>query len=347
MTAPARPELSVVVCTRNGKRTLSATLSHLQRQSLDRSRYEVILVDDGSTDRSAELARPNGVRIVRLDRPRGLAAARNAGVSAARGGVVAFTDDDCAPAETWLAALASSFDDGAIDGVGGKVVPACSNRFLLGYQRAHNPLTPLAGELLVSRRVDYRLRLYLRSVLRSEPELAAGARLYSPVGANMAFRRQLIVELGGFDEAFRFGAEEEELCRRAHARPQGARLRYQPEAVVVHQFDPRLRDSLRRARAYGIGNAREAIKHRDRRPIVYPFPLLVGLAVLLALNTRRPRPLALAALSPMAAYLRWPALAWRTRSVEPLAYPYLQLAEEVWTMLGELQGWRAGHFSDQ
>jgi Glycosyl transferase family group 2 len=216
---------------------------------------------------------------------------------------------------------------------------------LLRYLQARNPLTPLPAELLSSSSAGYRLRLYLASVVRSDPEPAAGAPLYCAVGANMAFRRELLVELGGFDEAFTFGGEEEDLCRRAHSSPRGARLRYAPEAIVVHRFESRPGDLLRRARAYGIGNARGAIKHHDLRPIVYPFPVLISCAILGALMTRRGPWVALGLLGPLATYSRWPMCAWRRRSVEPLAYPYLQLAEEASTMLGELQGWHAGYES--
>lgn len=338
-----RPELSVVICTRDGGRTLAATLAHLERQSLERSRYEVIVVDDGSTDDTAQIARAGGAAVVSLEDGPGLTAARNAGVEAAAAGVIAFTDDDCLPHPNWLAELADAMADPAVDGVGGKIVPACEHDFLLGYLEAHNPLSPLPGELLVSNRAGYRLGLYLKGVIRPPAEPPAGSPLYSVVGANMAFRRELLLELGGFDEALPFTGDEEDLCRRAHARRGGARLLYRPEAVVVHQFAPRLGDSLRRARAYGIGHIRGAIKHRDQRPIVYPFPLLVALAVLFALRTRRAAPLVLGSLAPLAAYARWPALAWSRRSVEPLAYPYLQLAEEVWTMLGEAEGRRVDY----
>ncbi len=345
MTAPAHPEMTVVVCTRNGERTLAATLSHLQRQSLDGSRYEIVVVDDGSTDRTAEVARSHDARVVRLGRPEGLAAARNAGVSASRGAVIAFTDADCEPAESWLEALLSCFSDARLEGVGGRVLPACSNGFLRRYLQARNPLTPLPAELLRSAGLGYRLALYLRSVVRPAPEPLAGAQLYSPVGANMAFRKDSIVSLGGFDPALTFGFEEEDLCRRGHRRARGLRLRYEPAAVVVHRFDPRWRDSLRRARAYGRGHAQAAIKDQQLRPIVYPFPLLVASAILAAMKTGRTAPLAPAVLAPLAAYPRWPRCAWRGRSPEPLAYPYLQLAEEVSTMVGELQGRRAGYRS--
>ena len=336
-------DLSVVVCSHNGERRLPSTLASLRRQTLRRP-YEVIVVDDGSRDRTSEVARLYGARVVTLERDVGLGGARNAGVSVAEGSIVAFTDDDCEPAQDWLAAIQSAFSDRAVDGVGGRVLPACANAFLLRYLTARNPLTPLGEELLESAGLAYRLRLYLQNVMTGRPGLAEGVELYSVVGANMAFRRDVIMGLGGFDEAFTFGGEEEDLCRRAHARPQGARLRYEPSALVSHSFQPKLGDSLRRARAYGRGHARGSIKDRDLRLIPYPFPLLL-LAAAFPWFVARRGPLGPLALAPLAGYARWPSLAWRSRSIEPLAYPYLQLAEELWTMIGELEGLVAGYTS--
>ncbi len=334
------PELSAVICSRNGARTLAATLAHLERQSLERSRYEVIVVDDGSTDGTAAIARARGAAVVSLAPGRGLAAARNAGVRAAAAPAIVFTDDDCEPDTDWLAALAGALSDPAVDGVGGRVEPVCASGFLLRYLRARNPLTPLGAELLSSDDLRYRLRLYLRGVIGPRPEPPSGAPLYSVVGANMALRRELIADLGGFDEAFVFGGEEQELCLRARARAQCAVFRYEPRAVVRHLFRPRLSDSLRRARAYGLGHARTVRKHRDLHLILYPFPLLTAAALALASLAGRRRHAVLATLAPLCAYPRWPVSAWRTTTIEPLAYPYLQLAEELATMLGELRGLR-------
>jgi glycosyltransferase involved in cell wall biosynthesis len=341
--AGAAPELSVVICSHNGERMLPSALEGLRGQSLDAKRFEVIVVDDGSTDATASIATAHGARVVRLDPNRGIAAARNAGVSAARGAIVAFTDDDCEPEQDWLAALVVSFADPGTEGVGGQVRPASNDGFVLRYLAVRRPLAPLGGDLLSSANLGYRLWLYLRTAVGSGAPLAAGASLYSVVGANMAFRRELIFELGGFDEAFVFGGEEEDLCRRAHARAAGARLLYEPAAVVRHRFEPTLRDTLRRSRAYGKGNARSARKDADVRMILYPSPVLALAMILAALLSRRRAPALLGAIIPLLGYARWPALAWRTRSPEALVYPYLQLAEEAWTMLGELEGHKAGY----
>ena len=335
------PELSVLICSRNGATSLPATIAALHSQTLPRSRFEVIVVDDGSTDSTAAVADGLGARVVRLPGERGLAAARNAGVRAAAADVIAFTDDDCAPEPGWCRALTHALADPAVDGVGGKVVPVCARPFLGGYLLAHNPLAPLPAELLDTDSVFHRLRRYLRTIILGDPELAAGTPLYSPVGANMALRRELLYDLGGFDENLRFGMEEEELCLRAHARPQRTLLRYEPRAVVRHHFRPDLRDGLRRSHAYGRGHALAGATHDRLRPIVYPVPVLEVAALAMAFSRRRP----LLALAPPLAYGRWMTMAWRSRSAAPVAYACLQLSEEVATMLGELRGWFDGYAS--
>lgn len=332
------PQISVVVCSRNGERSLPLVLSRLQRQCLDPGAYEIVVVDDGSDDHTADVAESAGARVVRLDPPVGLAVARNTGVDAARAAIVAFTDDDCEPEPDWLRAILDAFRDPQVDGVGGRVVPACQNRFLRGYLCARNPLEPLGVEILASSTAGHRLRLYLRRLVSSGQGLNAGAQLYSVVGANMAFRIDLIHALGGFDAAIRFGGEEEDLCLRAHERFGGAQLRYEPSAVVTHHFSPSLRDPLRRARAYGRGHPYAVRKHRQMAVIVYPLPVLLGWLTSAAIRRRAPGRLALTAMLVAAAYPRWPLQAIKTRSLQPLGYAYLELAEEISTMAGELQG---------
>jgi GT2 family glycosyltransferase len=338
--ADRTPRISVVVCTHNGSEKLPIALRSLTRQTLAPSQYEVIVVDDGSSDDSVRVAREHAVRALRLPANAGLAAARNAGIAAAHSDLIAFTDDDCEVAADWLAALLPAFEDSNVDGVSGPVSPEADDPFVRAYLRAHNPLSALPDTLLAASGLGHRLRLYLASLVSPGPELD---HLYSVVGANMAFRRSALLAVDGFDEAYRFGSEEEDLCRRLHARDGGAMLLYVPGAQVTHWFEGRISDSLRRARSYGRGKARNVFKHPEMRPIVYPVPVAVAGVISYATLTRRPRAALAAALLPLAGYPGWIR---HTRSeggfYAPL-YPYVQLLGELWNMFGELEGARAGY----
>ena len=336
---PGPPSATVVVCVHNGGAVLATALDALERQTLERGGFEIVVVDDGSQDDTAAVASRPSVRLIRLESNVGLAAARNAGVEAAAGEIVAFTDADCEPEPEWLERLLEPFRDPAVDAVSGRVVAAQVDTPARRYAAAREPLAPLPLRLLAARSPRTRLAGYLRGVSGLEQPLEAGEELYSVVGANMALRRTLIERAGGFDPAFRFGGEEEELCRRAHTRL-GARIVYGPDAVVRHAYEAGFGDTLRRARAYGVGNARLARTHREVQPIVYPFPL--ALAALLGAVVRRRRWRALPALAalPLLLYPRWAIAALRGRRGDA-AFAYVQAAEESATMLGECSGWLA------
>jgi GT2 family glycosyltransferase len=339
----SEPSISVVVCSHNGERTLPGLLASLRGQSLSSERYEVTVVDDGSTDRTAAVAEASGVRVMRLAQNAGLAAARNAGVSAASAAIVAFTDDDCEADRDWLIALLAAFEDRDVAGIGGRVVPDPSGGFVPRYLARRTPLAPLKADLLISNNRLYRLGLYVRATALGETEPRKGEPLYSVVGANMAFRRQLILDLDGFDESFAFGFEEEDFCKRLLALGKRGRLLYEPSAVVVHRFERRLSATLRRSRTYGRGLARAGIKHQDLRLIVYPLPVTVLISVVSGLLLSDKRLLMVGALGPLAGYPRWLFDLCEGKSPEPLAYPYVQLAQEISTMLGEVDGRRAGY----
>jgi glycosyltransferase involved in cell wall biosynthesis len=339
----AAPEISVVVCTRNGERRLPVVLASIAGQTLGRERFEVIVVDDGSTDAAAVVAEKSGARVVRLS-GRGRAAARNAGVRAARAPIVAFIDDDCEADEAWLSRLLSAFTDPALDAAGGWVEAGPGRQLLLRFHAARNPIQPRSAGVLRSTNPLYRLWLYLRAATVGPPRLRDGDVLYLAVGANMAMRRALVFDLGGFDEGD-VGTEEEDLWRRARARPGGAEIRYRDGASVVHHFDPTLRSTFARARHYGHGHARLAAKHPDVRPIVYPWPVVVASLLAVAAVSRRTRAAAIAGVVPLVGYPRWVADAVCDRSPQPLAYPYLELAWEAQFMVAQRR-FRASDYTE-
>jgi O-antigen biosynthesis protein len=222
------PSVSVVVCTHNGQRTLEECLDRLG--TLAYPDYEVIVVNDGSSDACAEIAMAHGATLVETEH-RGLGHARNVGIETARGEIVAFLDDDAYPDADWLHYIAAQLRANGHGGVGGPNIPPEDDNFVAECVAAA-PGGPI--HVLVSDR---------------EAEHVPGC--------NMAFRKDVLEEVGGFDERFETAGDDVDLCWRLQKA--GRTLGFSAGAVVMH----RRRDSVRRylRQQYGYGKA-EALLER-------------------------------------------------------------------------------------
>jgi glycosyltransferase involved in cell wall biosynthesis len=325
-------QLSVVLCSYNGAAGVKSCLEALAAQTIS-ERLDVVVVDDGSTDETATIASSGGVRVVRHPENRGLSAARNSGIGASRASIVAFLDDDCVPDRDWAERLLAGYDDESVAGVGGAVYASSVDGVIGSYLDRHNPI----------RAINFRARRRFRRRLsrrhRREPQAAArqGRReMWALVGANMSFRRRHLLEVGGFDPRFRFGADEVDLAHRLHLRFPDSALVLEPEARVQHVFDATLADLLRRGRGYGRGTARMHLKWSARFPRIYPRPAAVGL---LCLAASRHRLFAFAAaLAPLAMFPSTVDDVLATGSGAPLLDGYIKLAQESAETVGYISG---------
>jgi hypothetical protein len=156
----------------------------------------------------------------------------------------------------------------------------------------------------------------------------------------MSFRRARFAAVGGFDERFDFGAEEQDLCRRVTASGEGS-LVLEPGARVTHHFEGTVRDTVRRARVYGGGSAR--LFHRwSGGPTVFPMPLLVAAIALLSL--RRPWVAAVGLLAPHLLFPRGALAAVSQREPSPLLDAYVRVGQEAVENVGLVEGlWRYRH----
>ena len=218
------PSISVVVCTHNGERTIGTCLDALTR--LDYPDYEVIVVDDGSTDHTGAIAHTYHVRVIRTEN-RGLSQARNTGLSAARGEVVAFTDDDAWPDRDWLRYIAHAFSTTDHVAIGGPNLPPDSRR-IVESAVAHAPGGPI--HVLLSDAVAEHIP-----------------------GCNMAFRREALEDVGGFDPQFRIAGDDVDICWRLQER--GWTIGFSPAAVVLHQRRCSVRAYLKQQTEYGKAEA--------------------------------------------------------------------------------------------
>ncbi len=218
------PRISVIVCSLNGERTIRDCCRSLSR--LDYPDYEVIVVDDGSQDRTAEIAREHGFQVISTEN-RGLSSARNTGLAAASGEIVAFIDDDAYADPHWLMFLANSFMSRPYAGVGGPNLPPPEDG-LVAAAVACAPGGP--NHVLVDDR---------------EAE-------HIP-GCNMAFRREALLKSGGFDPRFRSAGDDVDICWRLIAR--GHRIGFNPAAMVWHHRRASIRGYWKQQLGYGKAEA--------------------------------------------------------------------------------------------
>lgn len=260
--------ISVIVPAYNAEKTLPACLDALQNQTVPRHQYEIIVVDDGSTDTTAQVARSSVDRLICQENA-GPAAARNRGARAAQGDLLLFTDADCAPAPDWIERLTEPFSD-----------------LMEGDRPGRSPVVGAKGvyrtnqHSLVARfvQLEYQ-RKYARMQRREQIDFID---TYSA-----AYRRSVFLANDGFESLFTTSSVEDQEFSFRLAR-KGYRLVFVPDAVVYHLHDVTPLDYVRRKFNIGYWKALLLQWHPERAVSDSHTPqalkLQLGLAALLCLS---------------------------------------------------------------
>lgn len=227
------PKISVVVACYNGARTLKNCLDSLFQ--LNYPNYEVILVDDGSTDGTPQIARLySKLRYVRQQNY-GLSVARNTGIAMADGEIIAFTDADCRADEDWLYYIASDLQRGEFVGIGGP-------NFLPPED------SPVAAVVMASPGGPAHVMLTDR-IAEHIP------------GCNMAFYKWVLEEIGCFDPIFKKAGDDVDICWRIQEK--GYKIGFSPSAFVWHYRRSSVKDYLKQQYGYGEAEALLIRKHPE------------------------------------------------------------------------------------
>ncbi|HZP44979.1 MAG TPA: glycosyltransferase [Candidatus Binataceae bacterium] len=227
------PKATVVVCAYNAAATLGRCLESLKH--LNYRDYEVIVVDDGSTDDTALIAENAAVRVVKTTH-RGLAAARNRGLAEARGRIVAFIDADAEADRDWLYHLVETLERSGAVAVGGRNFP---------------PEPSSTVEAVIA-------------AAPGEPrEVPAGDDTLDQVcGCSMAVDKSRLPDPAPFDELFTTAGDDVDFSWSMHER--GLKLAYAPGAVVIHRRRATIGAYLRQQAGYGRGERLLLRKYPDR-----------------------------------------------------------------------------------
>jgi O-antigen biosynthesis protein len=223
------PKVSVVVAVYNGAATLGECLAGIAR--LEYPDYELIVIDDGSTDDTAKIAEQHGARPISIPNG-GLSRARNLGIETAKGEIVAFIDSDAYPDPQWLYHIVTSMEEKQAAAAGGpNVLPTGAN--------------------------------FIEEVVDCAPGnpthvLLDDERAEHIPGCNMAYRKDALHEIGLFDPTHRAAGDDVDVCWKLLVR--GHTIAFSPSAVVFHHRRGTVKSFLNQQRGYGYAEA-----HLQRR----------------------------------------------------------------------------------
>jgi lipopolysaccharide/colanic/teichoic acid biosynthesis glycosyltransferase/GT2 family glycosyltransferase len=297
MSEPMQSETllcSVIVPVYNGAGTIERCLNALAAQTVAPGRYEVIVVDDGSTDDTAAViarwrrAHPH-IQLTLLSQANaGPAAARNRGAAAARAPLLLFTDADCAPTPTWIEAMTAPFADPDVAGAKG------------AYVTEQTGLVPRFVQAEYEDRYD---------------RMAGQAQIDFIDTYSAAYRRAIFLENEGFDPIFTTASvEDQEFSFRLAQK--GYRLVFAPAARVSHLHDSSVREYFRRKYYIGFWKALMIRWHPERMVQDSHTPQVLKVQIVLLA--------ALIALAPLALLgLIWPPLNWLWAAVAATALLFL------------------------
>ncbi len=257
----ALPSVSVVIPVKDRAEELGRCLSSIAAIDYPAEKIEVIVVDDGSCDRSPDVAREFGAQLVFSGGTgRGPAAARNRGARAAKGEILAFIDSDCTASTGWLAELIPTFADPSVAAVGGRVDGMCTTSAIDRYEAVMSSLS-LGG--------------------RERTGNSGDDTFYLP-SCNLLVRRIAFLTARGFNDDMHVG-EDVDLTWRL--RDGGWTIAYLPAGRVNHEHRSTIRSFMSRRFDYGTSEGMLQLLHprRHKRMVIPPL-----LALILALCVAAP-----------------------------------------------------------
>lgn len=229
--------ISVIVPAYNAEKTINSTINSLLRQNFPKKSYEIILVDDGSNDKTVELASKFPIKIIRSVH-KGPAFSRNLGAKKSKGDIILFIDSDCIADKNWIRHMIEPFKDSDVVGVSGKYRTLNQDSIIARF----------SGYEIEERHVN----MEKKKVIDFIGTFSAG------------YRKKIFLKFGGFDIRFKTSSgEDAELSYRIAKF--GYKMVFQPSAIVYHPHPDSLLKYLKQKYYRGVWrNLMYWSQHKDK-----------------------------------------------------------------------------------
>lgn len=264
-----KPKVSVVVCTYNGADKIGMLLESLKKQTY--KKMEVIIVDDGSTDRTSDIVKEYPFKVMRHKENRGLADARNTGIENSSGDIIVFTDDDCIADKNWINEIVNCYEKNPkINAVGGRVEPYSIDTILEKYAYyAKHPIYIHPTEYGSKNRTIS----YLKNTFGTkQKKLKHGQKISGVMGLNSSYKKEMIIKVGMHQPGIRRGVDWDLNMK---LRKSGLNAKYCDKALIYHKHRIGFKAFLKHMYSYGrVYWQTHKLHPKEVRFLPKPLPLL-------------------------------------------------------------------------
>lgn len=333
---------SVVLCTYNREAHIEQCLESLVNQNFPKEKYEIIVVDDCSTDSTRELIKKYPVRLVQHKTNQGIATARNSGMKAAKGKIYVSFDDDSYADKNWLKNLSKiyeSYNQKNISGVAGLIKlkntkPGIIEKYMdaIGYANP-SPVSYVTSKSLFMRFYAYLKNMFTPSTQINQQIFGVGEIW----GANCSFPMSILKKVNGWDDNLSW-AEDTDLCDKINKQFPNNKFICTKNAILFHDHRLSLKQFLLKPYTRAEATLRFYMKN-NKIPPIFPFPIMIGLFCLLLMILNPLYSLFGLIFFPPLFYSWWILKGIQKKDFAFFTFPYLQYGYELFTILGLLRGY--------
>ena len=252
-----KEKISVIVCTYNRVKFIPDALDHLVQQDLDPSEYEIIIINNNSTDNTEQIVtdyiKHNTTHNFRqvFESNQGLSFARNRGLKESKHPLICYIDDDGYASSNYLSSIQNIMNDNAkIVGIGGKVIPQYEDKEPEWY----NPY----------------LRMMVTAIDFGDKPFKCYGKKY-PAGCSMIYRKHILEEAGGFNNDLKWRADDKYIYHQV--KKISDEVYYRPDIWVHHQIDKDRTTDQNFDRLSGLLGSEERLRILGKKAWAYPFKL--------------------------------------------------------------------------
>lgn len=334
---------SIIVCSYNGAGHLAQTIRALQQQSYPKHLYGIVVVDDGSTDQTADIAKSLGVQVERHATNQGIGVARNTGLKSAKGEIIAFTDDDCLPDSGWLENLLKPYVSPEVMATAGRTVAVTSATPTERYMDVSGYGNPAPYSTRTNTSPISRLFNYTHEMIAPlHSSLTDGQALEAIYTLNASYRAKALRAIGGFDSTLR-AAEDSDVSARLYETFPESRIVFASQAIVGHRHRNKLWPWVMQTFERSQDDYRQ-IRKDGRIPPIFPSPILTVLTILVVAITKPAYAAITLLASPIIFFWWWQIRPATGHPLDRLRFPLMQLLLEGASLGGFTTAFLKGFF---